>query len=80
MLRKYFSWKTAVTESLTLLAVTVFGSKQTGEGKTIALLSISKYCEPRKRRSLVCSEVLASGLQCLCVGERTPRLSFWPLF
>lgn len=35
MLRKYFSWKTAVTESLTLLAVTVFGSKQTGEGKTM---------------------------------------------
>lgn len=34
-LRKYFSWKTAVTESLALLAVTVFGSKQTGESITM---------------------------------------------
>lgn len=49
-----------------------------------ALLSFSRYWGPRKRRSLVCSKVLGSGLQWLCVDVWTPCVllpstaSMWP--
>lgn len=44
----------------------------TGESSNRTLLSISRYPGPRKRRSLVCSKALGSGLQWLRVGVGTP--------